>query len=1190
MKRSIFLLFFIVCLTFSHSFLFGQKTYHNLEWVSNSPVTGDSIFKTASIEYGGKLYVTGNTLNTNGDADIVTVKFNSNGDTVWTSTYSGNAGEDDYGIDIAVLSNGDVITLGASKDSLEDYNYVLIRYANSNGDEEWSYEWNGQGEGVDIPYDLVIDPYDKIYAVGGSEASNGLSDYGVIKLSSSGSFSWESYYDYNDLHDAAATAAIDKTKTYLVVTGGSAANVGDYDIATAKIKLVDGSYSSPSRTSQSNTTLAEVFGMTNDTMNNFYITGYAVVSGEQNIQTIKLDSNLTVDWVVNYNGGLNDVGRDIAVDNSGNVYVTGYTQLTNGSNNNITIKYDSQGNLQWKREFGNIVDPEDVRGEKIEIDANNNIYVVGNTEENNTVKIDLLRYTPTGQLKMYRRIESDTINYRAHNMAVAGENIYVSGLSHSTPTETFTVAKFSVFDKNQPIHYCSGEPCAVDDEALVRFRPQDLILSKVDDKDKSWGYVKDFVNSTAITYISGKVGFDIGDQRCYKMFPKSVSTDTIAYSRSGNIVDLPPFYASFGVILPSGSNDTTVITKLNQCVPHILVAQRNGFAKLGVYSNDPYYTDSSSAGLYPTSSYPNANINVEGAWDYEDGDSSIIVGVYDSGINYAHNDMSLGSWSTSSVKDGYDYYNNVPINSTADPDNVGHGSAVAGIIGARRNNSFGIAGIAGGDNNERGVTIHDMKMFEMDLPGIPPYCYINSVALGDIPDIIKDGSQGLVMPQQDIMNHSWRTTSAPDFFMREAFRTAYSLEIVSVVMSGNDHAWGVGLCDNFSYPATYADRFIMKVGANDTTGGRAEFSDCGHNLDFIAPGVNDLYIGMGHEGSNFSDTAKWIAVDTCTSELNGTSFAAPHAVGLVALMLSYYENFINIPSNNLETLTPEDCEELMQRNTFDVDTAGYDDETGYGRINAGQVMDSLQFPMFRIDHVVQSISTSGATLVGSAENFCLEESTYGLTVGNQKANRFEVTANFAHSLQPGYSLITGWPLGSKSNIYGINSSTDTSSCPITLFTCQECNYMPDAPNPQMHMTSLTSTGVTMTGYIYELLDSLNNPVGWLPFDTTYFAKFAYSLYSYNSGVGIEEESEIGFKIYPNPTNSTVTVALDNSISEDGTITLYDHLGKMIKQFKVGSLMKNETISFDVSHLAQGIYFVTLRTDGNQLSRKLIVSQ
>ncbi|MBD3638143.1 MAG: S8 family serine peptidase [Crocinitomicaceae bacterium] len=1181
---------FLLIMVFITANSFGQKSYTNIEWVSSSPVSGDSIFHTSSIVYGGNLYVTGNTPNIGGHSDIITIKY-SEGDTAWVSTYNGSANGDDYGVELTTYAGDYIYVVGAAENTTSGYDYVVLKYAASDGTLEDSYMFDGPEGGMDIPSYILVDENANVYVCGGVEDAYGYSDFGTIKLDDNLDLQWSAYYDDNELYDAAASMRFIEGGD-IRVTGGSNYEAGTWNITVLDLDASDGSTISEVQSTSTSVAFLEVTAITTDGDNNLYVTGYTQ-STDKDVHTVKFDSTLTVDWTVDFDGGNgDDVGRDVAVDDAGNVYVVGYTELSSGGYNIITIKYEDDGTELWTEEIGNIVGLQDARGEKVEVADNDNVFITGTIQTGGQSTIELARYNPDGKLNLYKTIKSDTVNYRAYNLALSGEDIYISGLSHTTAIGTFTVAKFSVFDKNQPTHYCSGEPCAVDDEALIRFRPQDLILSTVDDKDKTWGYVKDFVNGTAITNINAKAGFNIGNQRCYKMYPNSTSTDTIAYSRSGNVVELPPFYASFGVILPPGSNDTTVIQKLNFCVPHVLVAQRNGFARLG-YSDDPYYTDSTSAGLYPTSSYPNANINVEGAWDYEGGDSSsIIVGVYDSGINYAHDDMSLGSWTTSSVKDGYDYYNNVPINSTADPDNVGHGSAVAGIIGAWRNNTFGIAGIAGGEHGNGGVTIHDMKIFEAEVPAFPPYCDVNSVALSALPGIILDGCYGVDMPQQDIMNHSWRTVTAPDFFMREAFRVAYSLEIVSVVMSGNDHAWGTSLCDNYSYPATYADRFIMKVGANDTTGGRADFSDCGHYLDFIAPGVDELYIGMGHDGSNFMDSLYWIAVDTCSSgHLNGTSFAAPHAAGVVALMLSYYENFTSIPGNNLQTLTPEDCEELMQRNTFDVDTAGYDDETGYGRLNAGAVMDSLQFPMFRIDHEVQSVSTSGATLVGSAENFCLETSMFGLTVGDQKANRFEVTANFSHTLEPGYTLITGWPLGSKSNIYGINSSTDTTSCPITLFTCEECNYMPDAPNPQMQMSSLTSTGVTMTGYVYELLDSLNNPVGWLPYDTTFTAKFAYSLYSYySSGTGLEEEKEIGFKVFPNPSNSTVTVALDNNLTEDATITLTDHLGKLIKKFNVGSLMKDQTVSFDVSHLAQGIYFITLRTDGTQLSRKLIVSQ
>lgn len=53
--------------------------------------------------------------------------------------------------------------------------------------------------------------------------------------------------------------------------------------------------------------------MTTDALNCVYVTGYAVVSGEKNIQTVKLDSNLALVWIKEYtSGGNDDVGRDVA--------------------------------------------------------------------------------------------------------------------------------------------------------------------------------------------------------------------------------------------------------------------------------------------------------------------------------------------------------------------------------------------------------------------------------------------------------------------------------------------------------------------------------------------------------------------------------------------------------------------------------------------------------------------------------------------------------------------------------------------------------------------------------------------------------------------------------------------------------------------------------------------------------------
>ena len=82
-------------------------------------------------------------------------------------------------------------------------------------------------------------------------------------------------------------------------------------------------------------------------------------------------------------------------------------------------------------------------------------------------------------------------------------------------------------------------------------------------------------------------------------------------------------------------------------------------------------------------------MDVNLAWDYTKGNNSVIVGVFDTGVDSAHPDLYQN------LITGYDASNNTQSVKT---DPVGHGTCTAGIIGARTNNALGVAGIAGGDN------------------------------------------------------------------------------------------------------------------------------------------------------------------------------------------------------------------------------------------------------------------------------------------------------------------------------------------------------------------------------------------------------------------------------------------------------------------------------------------------------------
>jgi serine protease len=84
-----------------------------------------------------------------------------------------------------------------------------------------------------------------------------------------------------------------------------------------------------------------------------------------------------------------------------------------------------------------------------------------------------------------------------------------------------------------------------------------------------------------------------------------------------------------------------------------------------------------------------ADIDAPEAWDIMHDACDVIVAVIDSGVDYTHPDIASNMWTDANGHHGYDYRNNDP-----DPmDDAGHGTHVAGIIGARGNNNLGVTGV-----------------------------------------------------------------------------------------------------------------------------------------------------------------------------------------------------------------------------------------------------------------------------------------------------------------------------------------------------------------------------------------------------------------------------------------------------------------------------------------------------------------
>jgi serine protease len=330
-------------------------------------------------------------------------------------------------------------------------------------------------------------------------------------------------------------------------------------------------------------------------------------------------------------------------------------------------------------------------------------------------------------------------------------------------------------------------------------------------------------------------------------------------------------------------------------------------------------------------------INIEGAWDFTFGDPSVKVAVLDTGVAYEdydeNNDGNLDylkapDFSATHFAKGFDF-----VNSDNHPnDDNGHGTYVAGIIAATTNDGIGCAGIASD------VTIMPVKILDWDGYGTVE-AEINGIYYA-----VQFGAK--------VINMSLSSS----FFSqaeRNACSYAYTRGVTVIAAAGND--WYAGDYPYWiDYPAGY-DESVIAVGASTSDNQRAWYS-------YFGPSLDDLYFGYllgdkkgldllapGGVTWEWQDTADgWIAVDG--PDLNGdglsdgvvqetiagmfdtldfeylndmgTSAAAPHVSGVAALLVS------------LGVTNPAEVKDILERTATDLNTAGYDEETGWGLINA----------------------------------------------------------------------------------------------------------------------------------------------------------------------------------------------------------------------------------------------------------------
>jgi thermitase len=346
---------------------------------------------------------------------------------------------------------------------------------------------------------------------------------------------------------------------------------------------------------------------------------------------------------------------------------------------------------------------------------------------------------------------------------------------------------------------------------------------------------------------------------------------------------------------------------------------QNYYRQWGLKNNGTFSQSTAIAG---------ADIDMENAWNIEQGDSSTIVGIIDSGNKLDHPEFSGRIWLNYDEipNNGLDDDNNGYIddikgwdfanNDNNPTDDYGHGTNVAGIIGANANNTIGFAGV------DWNCKLMILKGLDNNNSGF--YSWWSSA----IYYAVDNGAKVINMSLGGISNS---TT------LQAAVNYALNNNVVVVVsmMNANSNAP--------FYPAAFPG--VIAVGSTNANDNRtnpffwsATSGSCyGSHISVVAPG-NFIY-GLDYQ-SNTNFNNYW----------GGTSQAAPHVAGLAALLLAQDS-----------TRTPTQIKSIIESTSEDQvgnpieDILGWDQYYGYGRINA---FNALSLILKTNDITKQNVSVS----------------------------------------------------------------------------------------------------------------------------------------------------------------------------------------------------------------------------------------